>query len=133
MCEASLFDSCPPTSEPRSLFLPHSSASYKKSHFPGLLRSSSPYDSLRMPIQCLYFNGFIPLPHSMADQSPLPHSNSCYYSPLSGCFPLLGITLYLRHSYAHYSSQTSIYKRNLFVFVQSLSVFRTHTTIPSFH
>jgi hypothetical protein len=40
-----------------------------------LRRSSSPSGSLWIPIQCLFFNGFIPLPQSMTDPSPFSQSN----------------------------------------------------------
>jgi hypothetical protein len=39
--------------------------------FPCLLQPSSPSGSLQVPIQCLFFNEFIPLPQSVPDPSPL--------------------------------------------------------------
>ena len=41
----------------------------------GTLRSSSPFGSLRIPIQCLFLNGFIPFPQRMTDLPPCSHSN----------------------------------------------------------
>ena len=43
--------------------------------FPGLLRSSSPSGPLRIPVQCLFFHGLIPLPQRVTDRSQFSRSN----------------------------------------------------------
>jgi hypothetical protein len=40
-----------------------------------LLQSSSPSGSLQIPIQCLFFRVFIPVPQSVMDPLPVCHSD----------------------------------------------------------
>jgi hypothetical protein len=103
ICEASPSDSI--ARQTLNLFplLPHFPVSSKTVLFPPA--------SLRIPIQYLFFNVFIPLPQSMTDPSPFSHSNLQYYRLLSSGRPQFCIAYYLRPSYAHCFPQTSISKR----------------------
>ena len=82
--------------------------------FPGLHWSSSPSGFIRIPIQCLFFSGFIPLPQSLSDQSPfliLICNNTGFCPAASHRSVLLPYSSYnIRSSYACYSSQISINK-----------------------
>jgi len=88
----------------------------QKGPFPGLHWSSSPSGFMRIPIQCLFFSGFNPLPQSLSDQWPfliLICSNTGFCPASSHSSVLLPYSSYnitSRSSYACYSSQISIYK-----------------------
>jgi len=74
---------CPPISEPRSMCCLILVLFLHNNPFPGLLRSTTPGYFL-IPIQCLFFNEFIPFPRGMTEQSQFPLSNSYYYRLLFG-------------------------------------------------
>jgi len=76
-----------------------------KRSFCSLLLSSSPFGSLQIPIQCF----FSMLLQNVTDPPSFSRS-SLSYRLLSGSFPQLSTTNYLRPSYVHYSLQPSVNK-----------------------